>query len=101
VIGTMRPRSWSDWLAVGWLAASALSVLVALAAQTYPVWRIAGWTSSSMILLGGPLALFLMAERFLRGVREFGGYGWPLALLCLTALPVAGLLIAGELLELP
>jgi hypothetical protein len=97
----MLPRSWSDWFALGWLAACALSVLLALAAPTYPVWRMAGWTSSLMILLGGPLAVFLMAERFLRGVREVGGYGWPLALLCLTAVPVAGLLIAGQLFALP
>jgi hypothetical protein len=99
----MLPRTWSDWLAFAWLAGCALGVLVMLAAsgQSYPVWREAGFTSAGMFLLGGPVAVLLMAERFLRGVREARGFAWPLALFCLTALPAAGLLIVGELLGLP
>ena len=99
----MLPTTWSDWLAFGWLSGCALGVLVTLAASghSYPVWRTAGFTSVGMFVLGGPLAVLLMAERFFRGVREAGGFAWPLALFCLTALPVAGVLIVGELLGLP
>ena len=101
--GAMQPRTWSDWLAVGWLAACAVAVLVVLAADvagSYQAMVIAGFTSVWMLLLSGPVAVLLMAARFLRGARDARSFAWPLALFCLTALPIAGLLIAGELLGL-
>jgi hypothetical protein len=74
---------------------------LAVPEESFSLRRTAGWASAGMLLLGGPVAVLLIAGRLLRGDREVREFAWPLALCCFTALPVAGLLIVGELLGLP